>query len=361
MILDCNGGESLKVLVICNDMQNGGVERVLSVLSNYLAEKGHNVRILAIRTGNISYTISNKVEYDFLPLRAVEKNETIKQEICMEVQLFKYMKKYKPDVMIGFDDSIIVRTVPIAWSLGIRTVVSERIDPSIYGKLMHIVRQFAYDLATHVVFQTPDAQAYFPRRTQRKSVVIPNPLTENLPHRGEKTNKDILMACRIRPQKNIAMAIKAFAKFWPEHQDYRLVVYGEGELLDDMKRLALELGVENNVSFPGHVDDIHERMSVCAMYLSSSDYEGISNSMLEALAIGAPCICTDCPVGGARMFIKNNENGLLVPVGDDIAMADAMSKIAADETFANKLSKNSVLVRDLLSPNRICPRWEILL
>ncbi len=226
---------------------------------------------------------------------------------------------------------------------------------------MHIVRQITYDMADHVVFQTEDAKSYFPKRTQKKSVVIPNPLTEGLPYRDKKTNKDIIMACRLRPQKNVGLAIRAFSQFHKSHPNYRLVVYGEGYMLEELKNLAIEKGVSDSVIFPGHVDDIHQRMASCAMFLLSSDYEGLSNSLIEAMAIGAPTISTDCPVGGSKMMIENGINGILVPVGDEGAISAAMSSIADNPQLANDLSKNAIKIRERLSVSTICPQWETLL
>lgn len=350
-----------KVLIILNDLKNGGVERVLSVLANYLADGDYDVHVLAIASDKISYPLSEKVHYEYVPILGIYKRVSIFKEFNNMFRIFKEIKRINPDVVIGFDDSIIIRSVPSAWLLGKKIVVSERIDPSIYGLPMRIVRQIAYDMADSVVFQTEDAQKFFPKRTQNKSVVIPNPLSDNLPRRANTTNKDILMACRLRSQKNVHMAIKAFAKFYPGHEDYRLVVYGEGEQLNELQKLAKDLGVGESVCFPGHVDDIHKRMSECAMYLSTSDYEGLSNSMIEALAIGVPSICTDCPVGGARMFIKNEINGILVPVGDYLACFKAMVKIVENEDFANQLSTNSVKIESILNHKVIGSKWSKLL
>ena len=351
----------MKILIILNDLKNGGVERVLSVLANYLAERNYDVHVLAIASDCVSYPLSEKVRYEYVAIMQIYKKVGLLREFQVMGKIYKEIKRIAPDYVIGFDDSIIIRSVPSAWLQGRKILVSERIDPSIYGLPMRIVRQVAYDMAKSVVFQTEDAQKFFPKRTQRKSVVIPNPLTENLPYRLEETNKDIIMACRLRSQKNVHLAIRGFAKFYPGHEDYRLVVYGEGEQLEELQALATELGVGDNVVFPGHVSDIHQRMRSCAMYLSTSDYEGISNSMLEALAIGAPSVCTDCPVGGARMFIKDGVNGILTPVGDADAVAAALTRIADDADFAASLSKESVKIRELLSTNVICPQWEALL
>lgn len=351
----------MKVLIIVNDLKNGGVERVLSVLANYLAEKNYDVHMLAIASDRVSYPLSDKVTYEYVPIMGIYKRVSILKEFGIMKSLYGEIKRINPDYFIGFDDSIIIRTVPAAWLLRKKIVVSERIDPSIYGLPMRIVRQIAYDMSNHVVFQTPDARAFFPKRTQKKSVVIPNPLSENLPFRKEISNKDIIMACRLRSQKNVSLAIRAFSQFYKNHNDYRLVVYGEGDELEMLIGLSRQLGVEKAVVFPGHVSDIHEKMRECAMYLSSSDYEGISNSMLEALAIGAPSVCTDCPVGGARMFINNKVNGILVPVGDESGIANAMAEIADNKEFAMSLSKESIKIRDILCVDNICPQWERLL
>ncbi len=350
-----------KILIVLHNLKNGGVERVLSVLANYFAERGYNVHVLAISSDEVSYHLSPNINYEFVPIIPIYKRIGLWGNLKAVFNIFKQIKRINPDYVIGFDDSIIIRSIPSAWLLRKKIIVSERIDPSIYGLPMHIVRQITYDMADHVVFQTEDAKAYFPKRTQKKSVVIPNPLTEGLPFRSKDVNKDIIMACRLRPQKNVGLAIRAFAHFHKNHPDYRLVVYGEGYLLDELKSLAEDKGVSNSVVFPGHVDDIHQRMASCAMFLLSSDYEGLSNSMIEALAIGAPTISTDCPVGGARMMIENGENGLLVPVGDEKAIAEAMTMIADDKEKSSRLSENGVKIRERLSVSTICPQWEALL
>lgn len=350
-----------KILIILNDLKNGGVERVLSVLANYFAEKGYDVHVLAIASPNRSYPLNDKVHYEYVPIMQIYHKEGLLKEFWIMKRIYQEMKRIDPDTVIGFDDSIIIRSIPSAWLQRRKIVVSERIDPSIYGLPMRIIRQIAYDMADSVVFQTEDAQKYFPKRTQKKSVIIPNPLSENLPYRKEKTNKDILMAGRLRPQKNVGLAIRAFSRFHETHPDYRLVVYGQGEQLEELTNLAKALGVGESVLFPGHVSDIHDRMSECAMYLSTSDYEGISNSMIEAMAIGAPTICTDCPVGGARMFIRSGVNGILVSVNSIRDVKNAMSQIADDKCLSEHLSFESIKIRSELDTNIICEKWSKLI
>lgn len=350
-----------KVLIILNDLKNGGVERVLSVLANYLSERGYDVYILAIASAEVSYPLSSDIKYKYVPLRKIYGKNTIWDEIKGLKVLYREMKKINPDNYIGFEDSIIVRSVPLAWLMKKNIVVSERTDPSVYRLPMQIVRQITYDMAHYVVFQTKDAQEYFPKRTQNKSLIIPNPLSERLPYWDGKGNRDIIMACRLRTVKNIPLAIRAFKKFVEKHNDYRLVVYGEGEQLQELYRYAEEIGIDSKVAFPGHVNNIHEIMANASMYLSTSNYEGISNSMIEALAIGVPCICTDCPVGGAKMFIEHKVNGMLVNVNDADSVAEAMTYIAEHPEKMEEMSYQSRKIRNILSREEIGSKWERLL
>ena len=100
-----------------------------------------------------------------------------------------------------------------------------------------------------------------------------------------------------------------------EFKDYKLVIYGQGVLEDELRQANSNLGLTDRVLLPGFATNILEQERPCITFVSSSDFEGISNSMLEAMGMGPPVVVRDCPVGGARMVIQDGVNGLLVPVG----------------------------------------------
>ena len=93
------------------------------------------------------------------------------------------------------------------------------------------------------------------------------------------------------------------------------------------------------------------------MFVSSSNIEGISNSMIEAMAIGLPTICTDCPAGGARMFIKSYENGILTPVGDAEALYKAMKYMIENPDKAEQMGKKAMEIRETLKKEKILNKW----
>lgn len=110
----------------------------------------------------------------------------------------------------------------------------------------------------------------------------------------------------------------------------------------------------------GFQADVREQIKDAAMFVLSSDYEGISNSMLEAMALGMPVIATDCPIGGSKMYIKDGINGLLVPVGDAQALAAAMDRLAGDAAFARQLGAEAAKVKENLAVSRIADRFLTL-
>lgn len=198
----------------------------------------------------------------------------------------------------------------------------------------------------------------------KNSAVINNPVKANLPEpfEGER-RKVIVNFCRIAEQKNLPLMINAFMEFRKDHPDYTLEIYGntveenEENLKQEYIGLIASLNATEFIKILPPRADVHAVVRDCAMFVSSSDFEGLSNSMLEAMAIGLPCVCTDCLGGGASEMITDGENGLLVPMNDVAALADAMSKIADDKQLSNKISVNAAKVRETHKVENIAAQW----
>ena len=264
------------------------------------------------------------------------------------------------DVIIAFLYGAIRDTAFSMLGSNKRLIISDRSDPAREpaGRFRRIIRTLSYCFTDAIVFQTTDAKNYFPSFIQKKGCIIPNPVSNSLPAANiDDAEKIVIAAGRFDPQKNFPLLIRSFARLNRDYPDYKLHIYGKGYLENELKKLVLDLGLSESVEFPGFVSDIASRMSKASLYVSSSDYEGISNSMLEAMAIGIPTICTDCPVGGAREMIKNGENGLLVSVRDEEELYLAMKKVLSDKDIARKLSENSKKIKEQLSEKVIFERW----
>ena len=288
-------------------------------------------------------------------------------QYCDELKALKKHFEDNPDaVILSFLQPSIPLTLLAAEGLPNRVVVSERADPyrllkKRYG--YNFIKKY-YQRADAVVFQTNDAKAAYPENISKKGTVIFNPINDKLPepYHGER-EKYITTFCRVSRQKNLPVLASAFAGFYKDFVDYRLKIIGEPQNADDMaaleetKAIAEKLGITQYIDFLPFSTQVHDLIIRDAMYINSSDYEGMSNAMLEAMAIGMPVVCTDCPIGGANAVIDNNENGILTQVGNAEEMCEAMKKIASDNDFSAKLSHNAAQIRYDLSLVNTAKKW----
>ena len=251
-----------------------------------------------------------------------------------------------------------------------RIVMSERADPKrLMGK--RYGRKFIekyYGRVDAAVFQTEDAKRTYPDCVSEKGRVIFNPLKEGLPqpYDGER-RKTVVTFCRISAQKNLPLLLEAFRRLHGDHPDYLLRIIGDAvsdadkKLETELKAFVAEKGIGESVSFEPFSPDVHELILSDGMYVNSSDFEGMSNAMLESMAIGLPTVCTDCPIGGANAAIRDGENGLLTPVGDAEALYRAMKRVIEEPGLAEKLSESGRKLRDELRLEAVAKKWMELL
>lgn len=243
-------------------------------------------------------------------------------------------------------------------------VLSERNDPrQMYTNWVDMaIVKYCLKKAVNVVFQTKEASDFFESKIQEHSVIIPNPIKEDLiPAYHGKREKRVVAFSRLNQQKNIPMMLRAFKQFHSIQPEYMLEIYGRGEAEDELKAYAKEIGVADYVQFCGFQKDVHHRISTALCFVSTSDFEGISNSMLEAMAIGLPCVCTDCPVGGAAMFIRHGENGFLTQVGNEDEIVKYLNILADSEKLVAAMSFEAEKIRNKLTVDRICSQWMELM
>ena len=342
-----------KIIFVLPDMPGGGTERVVAMLANEYAGRGYPVAILLFAGSRTAYPLDERVEV-FIAGQASGGNPLIQLR-----RLVKMRRFYRANAgchIFAFSVRGSIFSVLAAAGIPHGFLVSERNDPSrMSGKRL---RDWSYGRADRIVLQTEDMKKCFPERIRKKSVVIPNPVADHVPepYAGER-RKRIVSVGRLQPQKNHKLLLDAFAAFHKVHADYELHIFGVGELKDDLKRQAETLGIDDAVFLRGFSDNVQEEMRDSAMFVLSSDYEGISNSMIEALSMGVPVISTDCPVGGSRAYIEDGVSGLLTPVGDAQALTAAMFRVAEHPDLSRSLSANGARIREKYSLKKIADRF----
>lgn len=354
------------VIFVTGSLSDGGAEKVISILSSGCAELGVSVELVVLRNKKIIYPVSEKVSV----IQFMDKGRfAILSRI---VKLHRVFMESNADVIIPFLPIISIYSIIANIGVGKKLLLSERADPrakirglswkdNIGNFLMR--KCGLLKLADWVVFQTGDAKSYYSEDIQNKSSIIPNPIdTKKLPlkYTGER-EKQIVAAGRFSEEKNFQMLIDGFYEFHKFYPEFILKIYGDGRLRSHYLEQIKAKGLEGFVDLPGFVSDLPSKIQKASIYVSTSNHEGISNSMLEALGMGVPTIATDCPVGGSRMFINSDDNGVLIAMNDKQALVAAMKKIVADEQYARKISNNAVKIRELLSAENICKQWMDLI
>ena len=329
-------------------------------LANYLSDFGHKVEILTMGEAPAAEPLRDNVTYSPL-LRDEERSNPLGNNVKRILRLRRYMKKEAVDayvVMLPVTTELMLRFSRLTKA---PIIVSERADPKVYAKKTQKKLARLASRASGWVFQTEEvASWYAPHLKGTPARVIANainPVFIRPAYEGER-EKVILGAGRLTEQKNFPLLIRAFARIAPKFPEHKLVIYGKGGLLDSLKALAAELGVGERVEFPGYVPDMPARLEKASMFVLSSDYEGMPNALMEAMASGLPCVSTDCGGGGARFLIENETNGLLVPQKDEEAMAAAMERILSDEAFAASLGNEARKLQEVLAPEKIYGEWE---
>ena len=347
-----------KIAVFTQMTGGGGAERVATVLANELS-KDYAVYYCAF-IGNGFYPTSERVKKHVFP---------DKRGFALIKEVGSFLKKESFDTVLALGSPAATKVAVAKKLCGLkfRFIASERNDPKreITSPIKRLLRKWAYKKADKIVFQTDEARDYYPARIRDKGAIILNPvLIENESVVDiEGDYKRIVAAGRIDKQKNFPLLIRAFALFNKDFPEYTLDIFGKKNDEEEYQKVlgAIEENVLNEkVVFKGFTSGLYDEFLRSSVYVSSSDYEGISNSMLEAMAAGLPCVCTDCPCGGARATIKDGENGLLVPVGDEVALFKALKKAASDGELRKKLSLEAVKIRDRLSVDSIVGKWEEL-
>jgi glycosyltransferase involved in cell wall biosynthesis len=175
----------------------------------------------------------------------------------------------------------------------------------------------------------------FPRE---RITVIHNPVvTEELVARSREPldhpwfavdDPPVLLAVgRLTRQKDYPTLLRAFKHLRGERRA-RLVILGEGEEREALERSIHELGIAEDVQLLGFVENPYPYMRTAAAFVLSSAYEGLPTVMIEAMACGTAVVSTDCP-SGPREILKDGRYGALVPVGDELALAEAIQQTLA--------------------------------
>lgn len=367
----------MKVLFNCLTTEKGGAERVISVLANEFARKDDVVVLTLKKNVKDAYKLDKRIKRLYVDKTSYEHDNKIRRmlrkiSIVRLSKLRKIIVGENPDIIISFLPEPSLRLMFASkYSSKIRIIpkiISIRNDPEkeFSNPLMRFAMKRFYKDVDGMVYQTKDAKNYFKGIIKTTNqVIIQNPIDEKFlikPKKDKERNNTVISVGRLEPQKNHELLIKAFGDIVNDvSDDYSLEIYGEGSRRDYLQGMIDEMGLSKKVFLKGKTDDIVSKLNDSKIFVLSSRYEGMPNALMEAMALGLPCISTDCPCGGPRSLTKNGENGILVKNGDKNALGRAISDLINDDKMRKILSRNALKIRKDNDVNTIVEQWYTII
>lgn len=355
-----------KIVFHLNCLEQGGAERVVTNLANQFAENGYQVVIATEWYGENEFQPDPKVRRVHVGLKEEDKKKHHIIQFILRVKYLKeFLKQEKPDILIPFARKAIYRGLMAAYFSKIPVLISVRTDPAVHYIRISDKIQMAllFPRADGCVFQTEGARDFFAPRLQKNSRIILNPIHPKyigVPAPG-KRSKTVVQSGRLVDFKNQPMLIRAFVEVHKKHPEYDLKIYG-GDSFDGTKEILEALIAENHaedyIHLMGASDTLEEDMRDAALFAFTSDWEGLPNALMEAMALGLPIVATDCPCGGPRTIMTNEVDGLLIPIKDQNALEDGINRLIEDPGLAERLGMEARKIVDKANGEAVFEQWR---
>lgn len=348
-------------------LYKGGAERVVVNLADYFHQQGWKVYIVTPKKHETEYKISDGIDRVISDLADSEvTGSRIKNLRARIRKLRQVFMECKPNVIVSFLGKNNFMAIQAAKPLGIPVVVSVRSDPQREYKnfAMRVLVKPMFKRASGVILQTQEAMNYFPQSIRKKSVILPNSLKPAFvkPYYDGERIPVIVTAGRFDDNKNQILLIKAFQEIAADYPQVELRLYGEGPAQSKWEQYISEnisYNIASRIHFMGVRDNLEELIYQDSIFVLTSIVEGMPNALIEAMALGLAVISTDCPCGGPRELIGNNENGILIKsYTDPRELADALRRVLSDKKLAWRLSQNAYRKTREYLPEVVNAQWR---
>lgn len=357
----------MKLLYIVPSINDaGGVARVLSAKTNYLIEKwGFEIHILTQNKGNSSlfYFFNPKIVLHDMILEGNKMNYLLNYKN----ELQKHCKQINPDVIIVADNGLKAYLVPffldkmtplVFESHGSKFIAEQKQSEHVWSKLKMkfklFIKEFGAKKYTRFVALSDESLKEW-RITN--GVVITNPLCDFPKKLSDQSSKKVIAVGRHAYEKGFDNLLKIWKKVVEDYPDWVLEIYGKSDEKFELRKLANNLNLTENIVFHEPVQNINDKYSEASFYLMTSRFEGFGMVLIEAMAAGLPCVAYDCPCG-PRNIIDNEKNGFLIQNNNEKDYINAVKTLIEDKELRIRLGETAKSVISEYNLDEIMQSWN---
>ncbi|WP_258548982.1 glycosyltransferase family 4 protein [Thalassospira profundimaris] len=362
---------SISVLFVCRNFHRmaGGVERMATAMMNEMVKRGFKVGLLTWDEKNAEahYDLAPQIEWMQLDMGHPDKAAGWRLRLRRQIRIRSLIKNFKPDVTIAFQVGAFIATKTALLGTKIPIIAAERNSPDLFDHIQHgkrLRRRSNLFLATSdcITVQLESYRMKYPAFLRKRIVSIPNPVWQPLksPHiNSQAAPKQLILSMgRLSYQKNQTFLLRAFALIANKNPDWTLALVGDGEAASELRKLADELKLTDQVIFAGSVKNVSDWYEKSAFLAFPSLWEGFPNALVEALSHGIPAIGLQS-TSGVNELLQDGYNGLLV-TSTEAAFADAMQRMIVSPDMLQDMGKMAIESVKNYEASHIFDRWQKL-
>lgn len=366
---------SLHILIVIYSLRGGGAERVAVDLSREWLQAGHRVTLVSrMDDSHDAYALAPGVKRIILDhdaaSRATGAWHGLVALIRRIARLRAIIRQECPDIVLGMMSTSSMLAILAARGLPCKVIATEHTHPPAQrmGRLWRWLRRKTYPHAAAVVALTRDTASWLREQIPGAQLaVIPNavhwplPMTDAGRAEVHASRQNLLLGVgRLHPIKGFDVLVEAFARVADRHPDWCLTILGEGPQRRTLEQQIDHHGLQDRISLPGRTDHVGDWYARAQLYVLSSHTEGLSNTLLEAMASGCPVVAFDCETGPREIIRPDLDGRMVLPVGDAAALADALDTLMASPELRAQFSEQAIDVRERFAMPRILVQWQAL-
>ncbi len=349
------------VIIFCKTLLKGGAEKQALTLAKLLRGKFEKVLLVSWCGDQIDAANRLFIEENSIEFIGLSGNPVLKF-----INFLKIIREERISVVLSYLTlANFITGISKLFNRNLKTIGGIRTEQFPFYKF--IFERFVHNhLNDLTVFNNYSAKIKFGNKGFRpeKIHVIHNSIHVPPLKKGNKQGQEIriISVCRFVRSKDFNTALLSFKKLKEKNPEEELKYYivGYGPMEAEIRSLARDLDLDNSVEFLINPAGIPEILKSCDIYLSTSLFEGLSNSIMEAMVAGLPVVATDA--GDGRYLVRDGSNGFIVPCRDQKMIVEKLDYLVNNENARNEFGKNSYsIIGTEFSENKLIENYMKLI